>query len=380
MQKNGPASKKVLEQRTRLKRNVSEWASFQAQHMPSAVRYRQTLRVAHLDHSDPKVLDGQNEYPDVDGKDSLEDVAEDVVECDSNEAEHFELLLPSSSAMVSLPILSDSLIDKEKRLRETQLEILLRELRRLLRIKAAVYLDKKKNSFGQIANTRSVSNLSSYESKIQAVVDQYNMSRDALLRLDPQGKWQERLKHLRKQDVRPVQQNSDEIDPSSAVGPVPGLRGEAARRALPKARRIRAESTREISWIFKVPQARDEQSDATAEEVGEGASHRITYIDDKLTSIFIALRVEWSKTQARMQRFEEEVTLVLEEMRRVLRYFKWKCNWWINEAGSGAVEASREGCEAYAHKQASLLGQLRARFSGKWKSIIIELGLDVLLE
>ena len=35
------------------------------------------------------------------------------------------------------------------------------------------------------------------------------------------------------------------------------------------------------------------------------------------------LRVEWCKSQERAARYEEEVELVVEEMRRTLTFFEW---------------------------------------------------------
>lgn len=41
-----------------------------------------------------------------------------------------------------------------------------------------------------------------------------------------------------------------------------------------------------------------------------------------------ALKIEWCKARARAQRREEEVRLLIEEMRRVREYGRWKARWW----------------------------------------------------
>lgn len=83
------------------------------------------------------------------------------------------------------------------------------------------------------------------------------------------------------------------------------------------------------------------------------------------------MRVEWSKANARALRYAEEEELVLEEMRRVRQYFFWRSRWWREEAGQGRLGVSvrvKEGCLAYAHKQASLLDALRSKFTMMWQT------------
>lgn len=59
-----------------------------------------------------------------------------------------------------------------------------------------------------------------------------------------------------------------------------------------------------------------------------------------------------------MQRWEEEVTLLIEEMRRVVEYGKWKAKWWgeLTDSIPGS-EPLREGVCAYAleHKDRELV-------------------------
>ena len=112
------------------------------------------------------------------------------------EAEAFDLLLPSSTAAIRHNLASQSLQDKEKRLRLAQLESYLEDIRRLLQIKSSAYLDKLKNVSGQKGGTRSNSQIQKFNSMIDLSVLGYQATRSALLRLDPSGSWQERLKPL----------------------------------------------------------------------------------------------------------------------------------------------------------------------------------------
>ena len=91
----------------------------------------------------------------------------------------------------------------------------------------------------------------------------------------------------------------------------------------------------------------------------------------------VALQVEWSKAHARAQRYIEEVDIVLEEMRRVLQYFRWKANWWRNNSGVLHAESSVHlGCQAYATKQAFQLDSLHSKFLKIWEQTIGELSLE----
>lgn len=70
--------------------------------------------------------------------------------------EQYDLILPSSSISTSRKLASTSLRGKEEKLRIAQLEGYLQELWRLIRLRASVYSDKKRNSRGQKSCTRSM--------------------------------------------------------------------------------------------------------------------------------------------------------------------------------------------------------------------------------
>jgi hypothetical protein len=80
------------------------------------------------------------------------------------------------------------------------------------------------------------------------------------------------------------------------------------------------------------------------------------------------MRIEWCKARARAKRWEEEVELLTEEMRRVLRFFEWEALRWDKRAKECTVESAedREGWVAYAARQASLRRALSHSFSASW--------------
>lgn len=73
----------------------------------------------------------------------------------------------------------------------------------------------------------------------------------------------------------------------------------------------------------------------------------------------------------------EEEGIVLEEMKRVQRYFRWRSLWWqalTKEVGSDAVS---KGKRAYALKQEALWPILSSKFLTFWLSELRELDLSV---
>jgi hypothetical protein len=89
------------------------------------------------------------------------------------------------------------------------------------------------------------------------------------------------------------------------------------------------------------------------------------------------LLVEWSKSGARAARWSEDVTLLLEEMRRVLWFLKWKRQWWMDQGRlrHNAREDVREGLVAYSCKQAAILDSMARRFADDWYPFLSSHGM-----
>ncbi|KAJ6484325.1 hypothetical protein C8R47DRAFT_1217223 [Mycena vitilis] len=81
-----------------------------------------------------------------------------------------------------------------------------------------------------------------------------------------------------------------------------------------------------------------------------------------------SVRVEWSKTKARKERWEEEVELLREEMKRVLRFLRWRAVWWESQRSARRDVAAevRAGLDAYAARQAAGARQIARRFKTAW--------------
>jgi hypothetical protein len=88
---------------------------------------------------------------------------------------------------------------------------------------------------------------------------------------------------------------------------------------------------------------------------------------------YTSLRVEWAKAKARVDRWEEKVVLVNEEMRRIISYGEWKAVWWRDQPALclpllGHNIGLVEGLKAYGEKQAALEDSIRVKWTVKWKA------------
>lgn len=258
--------------------------------------------------------------------------ANDIDTLDTAAVEEFPLWLPSSlvpSLRVLSPILDIAI--KETRLRIAQAEDSLAEIRRYRRIVTGLYQFKRLNvsGTGNKPNTRMRTLFNRFNHRTLRSAERYRAAYTALLLLDPAGSWSIRFKKLDPKDISGPGKEDD--DPSNG-------------RFVP-------------SWIWLVPRA---SGDADME----------SQLND-------SLRVEWMKSKARVQRWEEEVELVHEEMRRVVEYSKWKATWWRAQGTRGVVtdRAVVSGLAGYAEKQAVLMEQLAVSCAQTWLPALLQGGI-----
>ena len=229
-------------------------------------------------------------------------------------AESMPLYLPSSlpQHLRELPELA-TVLEKECRLRVAQADDALAEIRCHRRIISGLWQFKKINidGTGNKASTRMRTLYNRFNFRTQRCAGCYRAARNALLLLDPNGDWQSRLKDLKDNDIR---------------GPGKNDNGSGNGRFEP-------------SWIWLVPRVHSAPDMGDSEQV----------LDDNL-------QVEWAKVQARKQRWEEEVLLIQEEMRRVVLFYEWKAHWWQSQAHrrKDGDQSIIHGVAAYAKKQAHL--------------------------
>jgi hypothetical protein len=86
-----------------------------------------------------------------------------------------------------------------------------------------------------------------------------------------------------------------------------------------------------------------------------------------ILTLTVVLRVEWAKSHARAQRWNEEVLLLKEEMWRTRQFLAWRAERWesITELSDKDTEIMA-GAIAYAHRQAAVQRALLSRFTFLW--------------
>lgn len=71
-------------------------------------------------------------------------------------------------------------------------------------------------------------------------------------------------------------------------------------------------------------------------------------------------------------RWNEEVELLLEEMRRVKAFLSWQAGWWIereDHSDLSITAAQMEGLSAYARRQAQIRLYLKVSFESMWRFV-----------
>lgn len=91
------------------------------------------------------------------------------------------------------------------------------------------------------------------------------------------------------------------------------------------------------------------------------------------------LRVEWTTSFARLERWVKEVELLQEEMRRVVSFLEWRSTEWLRktDARKGASTPDvQSGLNVYAKKQAAIFHNLATTFVTLWHPTLVSYGLQ----
>ncbi|TFK79956.1 hypothetical protein K466DRAFT_504721 [Polyporus arcularius HHB13444] len=316
----------VQEKRTVLQRRIEAWQGMQDLHMPIVSQFRHT--------GDPSPATSPSSAGSAAGAGEVPSVTK---------AEHVQLWLPSSLPAPLRLSLSSGLVDKERRLRMAQADDALDDIRRLRRILTGIADFKRYNvsGTGQRTSGRVRTLFAKFDQKVRRAAERYRAARTALECLDRGGDWEARFKVLRDADLRGPGRDGD---------------GEETTRL--------GEGRYEISWIWLVPRG----ADLSMPDGVEGELDPNEFLEN--------VKVEWARSQARMERWGEEVLLLQEEMRRVIEYFEWKARWWREQVArrTHIASALQRGLGAYAEFQASVFERLASRFAQLWVPYLRERG------
>ncbi|KAJ7510750.1 hypothetical protein B0H11DRAFT_1701190 [Mycena galericulata] len=268
------------------------------------------------------------------------------------DAEAVRLFLPSDIAdkrkrekacAVGLP-------EVEAELREGEAHEALEALHQGLRTRTMTNRFRLRNYTGQRALTRGQGILRQVNVKIHKAKLCYRYARNALLRLKDHGGWERVLQVLEDSDVRALNERALTTEEAAQWEVVHDLRDVEEGGIASYGVVALGEGRRTLSWIWYA----GKKEEPTEPELME------------------ALRVEWCKAYARMRRWQEDVVLVEEEMRRTIAYGYWAAEEWRrrSEGREGKVESAlEEGLKAYAAEQAQREVSTCVSLEKRWAGI-----------
>jgi len=271
-----------------------------------------------------------------------------ISESHSLTAEDVPLFLPSSlSANLQSSSGFSKTMNHEILLRIAQADDALADIRHHLRIISGLWQFKKVNisGTGNQPNTRMRSLFNRFNHRMRQSVLRYRAARSALLaaNLGEGQNWEDRLKDLKDSDVRGPGKDDFYLQEAGKSDYGTGKSG--------KAKYGTSKGRFEMSWIWLVPQSNSEVNTNSSEQVFDQG-----------------LRVEWSKSQARKMRWEEEVQIIQEEMRRTIVYYEWKQQWWLEKKPqqTNIEDTIQHGITAYSEKQAHYCKCMAESFAFAW--------------
>ncbi|KAF5332217.1 hypothetical protein D9611_008019 [Ephemerocybe angulata] len=258
----------------------------------------------------------------------------------------YELQLWLPSQIGNKAPVDDRLIEIEYKLRAAQAQEALTTLRRCLQRRVTVYDLKKRWLRGQAPNTKALNLLGQIESQISTAKEEYRQSRRSLLTLGGM---------LGKVGLEDFYLPLEDSDVRAMATPDLEERAEETMTSKQKEKEKRRtyETQRSISWIWRHASASEDNHTEYEAEM---------------------IKVEWAKSRARAARYQEEVKIVREEMRRTVRFFEWREKEWYKRADAkqaqeGLDEAYREGLQAYAKRQGAISLGLRRKFEHMWAGV-----------
>ncbi|KAF7295610.1 CxC2 domain-containing protein [Mycena indigotica] len=216
--------------------------------------------------------------------------------------EHIQLYMPSQ-----MPAATDAggrfgcrpgLVETEERLRVTQCENSLVAIRSALNAKRWLIAYRNAHLVGQKQTTKSAKLIESVTERLMRHVRRYRRGFAALGNLNAIHRHPQ-LRELTDADVRfNMDADTEDVDATHKLNAI-GARRNAR---ITRLGRNSGESRRTMSWVWTAAGA----------------------LGDEEAELHESIRVEWTRALSRKKRWCEEVMLLKEEMRRVLRFLRWQ--------------------------------------------------------
>ncbi|KAL1661534.1 hypothetical protein GGF50DRAFT_60884, partial [Schizophyllum commune] len=256
------------------------------------------------------------------------------------DAELMKLYMPSDlPPVLRRQACAEGIPQKELKLRVAQAHDFLQTIRRKLHAKQYHITWRNEHTTGQKKSTRARALLKTLQEKIDLDAAGYRKARVAILALrgveeDPE------FPPLLAADLR---LEGDEDEPDAAAMTQMARAGLSSRP-----RQVHVSSGKQtMSWIW------------TAKGLPS---------DEKEANVLETVRCLWAKALARKERWEEEVVILQEDMRRCLRSLESESQTWRERASVdiGKGEAYASGTRAYALRHAEQWTRLRDHFQDGW--------------
>ncbi|KAJ7076953.1 hypothetical protein C8R43DRAFT_966146 [Mycena crocata] len=270
-------------------------------------------------------------------------------------AEDVKLFLPSELTTEQRLTCAKGVPEVEARLREGQCANALVSIRAQLHSKR--HLITFRNAFlsGQNKTTKARTLIGLVSDRATGNSHKYQRAREALDSL----KGKDYAPHFQEMKQEHLTLDGEDVESVTDVASRKKLAMLASGKGSRAPRHISGTSKSTLSWIW----------------TSHGA------LDDAEKHLHESLKVEWSRAKARKVRWDEEVHLLREEMRRVLRYLDWQVNWWDakRESRTDITDAAmRGGMRAYAAKQAATCRSLWGFFNSQWSGSVGEIARSVI--
>ncbi|KAK0496504.1 hypothetical protein EDD18DRAFT_1105616 [Armillaria luteobubalina] len=261
------------------------------------------------------------------------------------EAEDDKLWFPSDlSKVVCDSICHLGLGEKENVLREAQCWDALAAICSSLRAEASIHAFWNEHLQGQEALSHASDVLDNWRAKQNLAAQKYRQARNAMLTLQGPGPWMNDLRELTAKDMLSMYGSVMDIQELATEVTNPEDQHQKKRKS-----EKHKDKPRDVSWIWL--------AEGSLGELGN---------DSDITDV----RVHWLRSWACLLRWEEEISLLREEQRRVLVTLRYCAKWWDKwrSGWNGLAAEIAEGVQAYAAQQRDGQLDLAEHFARKWPS------------
>jgi hypothetical protein len=294
----------------------------------------------------------EDNYEDYSDFDEDQNPGPDVHDASIFQPELTVIPLPSNIGEVRCRELGlTNLMKEEIALREGQANDALHAIRVHLGDKAVIFRNTVRSAKSQASSTRAWTQVRSVETAVNLNASIYSKCRSQLAKL-PDHDLLTKYLPLKKEDLK-----------ASSVVADPNARGQ---------RDIT------LSWFWSL----DVQGDTSGNDWMTECECPVLLVTPGRPvscALIIVYRVNWLRTKALRDRWNEEVMLVKHEMQWSINFFKHRAKQWLGHMRD-ATSAGLTGHTCYAARQSHIYDQLAAHAEDSFRKMIVQLQVPVPVE